>query len=84
MKKHAKPHLGECLQQWRRAQQLSQDSAARMLGVAASTWSHWETGRRMPTPRLLLLLRDLTGIPVGPMLCENAHQCPHARQWLNR
>jgi transcriptional regulator with XRE-family HTH domain len=74
--------LGQCIRHWRLQQQLSQESAAAMLGVAATTWSHWETGRRLPTPHLLLLLRDLTQIPIGVMLCENAANCPFAKRYL--
>lgn len=72
----SKPQLGELLRRWRQDRSLSQENAARQLGVAATTWSHWETGRRLPTPCLLLLLRELTGISLGSMLCENAHRCP--------
>jgi len=74
--------LGECLLLWRHEQNLSQENAAAMLGVASTTWSHWETGRRVPTPHLLFLLSDLTQIPVGAMLCENAQSCPFAQRFL--
>ena len=77
-----KPLLGTCLRIWRQRKGLTQDSAARMLGVAATTWSHWETGRRIPTPRLLYLLRDMTGFSIGLMMCENSHRCRHARRQL--
>lgn len=77
-----KPFLGECLRIWRKRENLSQESAARMLGVAATTWSHWETGRRIPTPRLLYLLRDMTGFSIGLMMCENSQCCRHARRIL--
>ena len=75
-------NLGNCLRVWRQRAELSQENAAAMLGVASTTWSHWETGRRLPTPHLLFLLRELTGIPVGVMLCENAKDCPHAQGYL--
>jgi len=72
-------HLGEHLRDWRIAHRLSQESAARLLGVAASTWSHWETGRRLPTPRLLFLIREMTGMSIGYLMCENAHSCPYQK-----
>ena len=82
MNPHSHVQLGECIRRWRRERDYSQENAANMLGVSATTWSHWETGRRLPTPQLLYLLRDLTGIPVGVMLCENARSCPFAKRFL--
>lgn len=75
--------LGICLRLWRQRRGLTQENAASMLGVASTTWSHWETGRRMPGPNLLFLLRDLTGIPLGAMLCENAKNCARTKLFLN-
>lgn len=82
MNAHDHVQLGHCLRLWRQQRQLSQENAADILGVAATTWSHWETGRRLPTPHLLFLLRDMTEIPVGVMMCENAESCPHAKRYL--
>lgn len=70
-------HLGRHLREWRLRQGISQEAAAARLGVAASTWGHWETGKRLPTPRLLLLLRELTGMSVGFLMCENSEHCPY-------
>jgi transcriptional regulator with XRE-family HTH domain len=80
MKRCDEIHLGRHLRDWRLRQGLSQEGAARKLGVAASTWGHWETGARLPTPRLLLLLREMTGMSIGYLMCENSENCPHQRQ----
>lgn len=76
-------HLGKRLRDWRKKEGHTQESAARRLGVASTTWSHWETGRRLPTPRLLFLIKDMTGLPLGTLLCENSHRCPYARRVLS-
>ena len=51
-------------------------SAASELGVAASTWSHWECGRRFPSGALLLGIITYTGIPLVELVCKSAQNCP--------
>ncbi len=68
--------LPERLKEWRQRHGIKASSAAIELGVAASTWNHWETGRRFPSGRLLVQLIDYTGISLKEIVCENAHACP--------
>jgi transcriptional regulator with XRE-family HTH domain len=72
-------YFGARLLAWRKSRNLSQQLAARRLGVAATTWSHWETGRRLPGARMLMLLAELTGMSLGQMLCQHGDTCPRAR-----
>ena len=80
MRNYRNEKLASALRRWRQHTLLTQETAASRLGVAATTWSHWETGRRLPTPRLLCLLRDLTGLSLGQMLCGNADRCPYMKK----
>ena len=64
------------LKAWRTEKGIKVSAAARELGVAPSTWTHWETGRRFPTAALLLALIRYTGIPLVEFVCENSARCP--------
>lgn len=64
------------LKEWRMQQGIKAASAAADLGVAPSTWNHWESGRRFPSGLLLIQLIDYTGISLKKLVCENAHICP--------
>lgn len=68
------------LKAWRTEKGVKITSAAAELGVAASTWSHWESGRRFPSGSLLIELIRFTGIPVVEIFCENAHDCPFRKR----
>jgi len=46
-------YVEEMLKVWREIDGLTQDSAARILGVSIRTLQGWELGRPMPYPRLL-------------------------------
>lgn len=68
-------HLPSRLKAWRAKKKIKISSAAAGLGVAASTWSHWECGRRFPSGALLLEIITYTGIPLVELVCENAQTC---------
>ena len=69
-------HLPVALQRWRERRGLKISAAASGLGVAASTWGHWETGFRFPTGSMLLDLVQYTGLPLVELICEHADACP--------
>lgn len=82
---HAKPDSRSYLQfsalparlkQWREDKGIKVSAAARELGVATSTWTHWETGRRFPSAALLLALIRYTGVPLVELVCANFANCP--------
>ncbi len=52
--------LGGRLAEWRRAQDLTQAAAARLLSVHATTYHRWEAGRR-PYPRHLGTIAEVLG-----------------------
>jgi transcriptional regulator with XRE-family HTH domain len=64
------------LKEWRLQRGIKVSCAAANLGVATSTWNHWESGRRFPSGLLLLQLIAYTGISLKQLICENAHICP--------
>ena len=64
------------LQRWRVQRGLKISAAASALGVAASTWGHWETGFRFPTGSLLLDLVRYTGLSLVELVCAHAENCP--------
>lgn len=68
--------LPQALQRWRERRGLKISAAAQGLGVAASTWGHWETGFRFPTGSVLLDLVQYTGMSLVELICEHAEQCP--------
>lgn len=76
-------HLPVALQRWRQRRGLKISAAAAGLGVAASTWGHWETGFRFPTGSILLDLVQYTGLSLVELVCEHAEHCPLARRKLD-
>ncbi len=64
------------LKDWRQLRGIKASNAAAELGVAASTWNHWESGRRFPSGQMLVHLIAHTGISLKEIVCENAHVCP--------
>lgn len=76
-------HLPVRLKAWRIESGLKATNAAAELGVAASTWNHWESGRRFPSGTLLIQLVRYTGIPLKELICENAHNCPFRKRRNN-
>jgi transcriptional regulator with XRE-family HTH domain len=79
MSEQADQNLGARLLRWRKGQDHSQQIAVRRRGVAATTWSHWEAGRRLPRTRMLKLLSELTGMSLGRMLYEYGDNCLKTR-----
>jgi hypothetical protein len=79
--KPATPYAGfsflpKALQRWRGRKGFKISAAAQGLGVAASTWGHWETGFRFPTGSVLLNLVQYTGLSLAELICEHGEQCP--------
>jgi DNA-binding transcriptional regulator YiaG len=82
--KSLKPHtpyaefsfLPKALQRWRERKGLKISAAAQGLGVAASSWGHWETGFRFPTGSVLLDLVQYTGLSLVELVCEHGQHCP--------
>ena len=68
--------LPKALQHWRERNGLKISAAAQGLGVAASTWGHWETGVRFPTGSVLLDLVQYTGMSLVELVCEHGEHCP--------
>jgi transcriptional regulator with XRE-family HTH domain len=71
------------LKHWREDKGIKVSAAARELGVASSTWTHWETGRRFPSASLLLGLIEYTGVPLVELICENSAKCPFRKRQPN-
>jgi DNA-binding transcriptional regulator YiaG len=68
--------LPKALQRWRGRKGLKISAAAQGLGVASSTWGHWETGFRFPTGSVLLDLVQYTGLSLVELVCEHGEHCP--------
>jgi transcriptional regulator with XRE-family HTH domain len=58
---------------------MKMEAVAAELGVATSTWGHWEEGRRFPTLENLALLARYTGIPIQHFLCPHKSRCPFSK-----
>lgn len=65
---------------WRLEHGLKMQAAARELGVATSTWGHWETGRRFPNHSSLILISLYTGLPLLRLLCADHDRCPFRKR----
>jgi transcriptional regulator with XRE-family HTH domain len=53
---------GALLRRWRQGEGLTQREAAKRLGIAQSTYSAVETGRRQPTKPQAAKLAEVAGI----------------------
>ena len=62
------------LRRWRTQQKYPLKHVARELGIAVSTWSQWETGKRFPPDSLLDLLAKYMRVPVCQLFCQQP--CP--------
>lgn len=60
---------------WRLQQHLSQKQAADKLGVAKSTWSQWESGKRTPSIFYLPLLGAVLKVPWCALLSPEPTDC---------
>jgi transcriptional regulator with XRE-family HTH domain len=73
MSSSARNILAANLRRWRSVRKLPLKHVARDLGIAVSTWSQWETGKRFPPDDLLDLLANYMRVPVCHLLCP--HPC---------
>ena len=60
---------------WRARRNLTAKEAAQRLGVAASTWSQWESGKRVPSVAYLVLLATVLEVPACMLLSEDLPTC---------
>ncbi len=60
--------LGSYLKQLRRASGYTQEFAASRLEISRQEYSHYETGRAMPSPRSCRVLAELYGISPEELL----------------
>ena len=56
----------EELYRWRVKNNLTQEQAARVLGVSAAAWRHWEQGSRSISPPVALLISKLKPSDLPP------------------
>jgi transcriptional regulator with XRE-family HTH domain len=75
----AASQFGLRLREWRESNGLKISAVAAELGVATSSWGHWETGHSLPSGANLILLTIYTGIPLQHFVCPNSHRCPFAK-----
>ena len=54
--------VGKRLRKARKALGLSQKELYDSLGVGASTWHNWESGKRLPDPLVMAQLRKVYGV----------------------
>lgn len=64
------------MKQYRRALGWSRKYAAWRLGVAVSTWSQWENGKRLPTADFLGMIAHLYEVPICHLFCPAKPACP--------
>lgn len=60
--------LPQKLKELRRAKGYTQDYVASVLGVVRQTYSHYETGKRMPTPETLYKLAGIYNVPIEDLM----------------
>lgn len=60
--------LPEKLKELRKAHSYTQDYVAAALGIVRQTYSHYEAGRRTPSPDILYKLAGLYGISVDDLM----------------
>jgi DNA-binding transcriptional regulator YiaG len=60
---HSRSSFAAALRSWRKGRRLTQQDAARLLGVPLRTWQNWEIGWRTPPPyRQRLVIRALGSV----------------------
>ena len=67
--------FAENLAWWRTWRNLTAKEAVQRLGVAASTWSQWESGKRVPSVAYLALIATVLEVPACMLLSENLPAC---------
>lgn len=63
-----KNFLGSKLKELRKAHNYTQDYVASVLGVVRQSYSHYETGKRMPSPEVLYKLAGLYDISIDELM----------------
>ena len=63
--------VGERLQQYRKNLGLSQEELGQRLLVSRQTVSQWETDQTMPTLDNLMRLKEVLGVSIDAILCNN-------------
>ena len=63
--------VSEKIQLYRKKAGLSQEELARMLFVSRQTVSLWETGQTLPTIDNLIRLREIFGVSLDAILCDD-------------
>lgn len=58
------------LRKWRSRRGLTQEDAAKELGLTEPTLSRYETGTRVPSLTQAAKLSEKTGIPIGKFVTE--------------
>ena len=60
--------MGNRIRELRKAKNMTLKDLGKILGVAESTVSQYETGKRQPDNETLLMLGEFFGVPVGYLL----------------
>lgn len=68
--------LGDRLRAARLALGLTQKKLYEPLGVKAATWNHWESGKRLPDPLVMVKLKELHGITLDWIYAGDASALP--------
>ena len=66
--------VSEKIQFYRKKAGLSQEELARMLFVSRQTVSLWETGQTLPTIDNLIRLREIFGVSLDAILCDDTNE----------
>lgn len=64
--------VGEKIQQLRKQNQLSQEELGQQLFVSRQTVSLWENGQTLPTIDNLMRLKEIFGVSIDSILCEES------------
>lgn len=62
--------IGEKIQYYRKQAKLSQEELGRMLLLSRQTVSLWETGQTVPTIDNLIRLKEIFGVSIDEILCQ--------------
>ena len=72
----AKRTTGNRIRELRKAKNMTLKDLGKILGVAESTVSQYETGKRQPDNETLLKLGEFFGVPVGYLLGSEIEKAP--------
>ena len=68
--------MGNRIRELRKAKNMTLKDLGKILGVAESTVSQYETGKRQPDNETLLMLGEFFGVPVGYLLGSELEKAP--------